>query len=143
MMKYAEYLEKLENHLIKDEFGNVIHKPNPSVLVKPIINFYNGEKFSGKYRQFLSDLAKLKQGPLHLVVRQAATLMDEGGFRPKKEEGMSSKKKNEEKELPDLNKEVPDLKKELPDLNKEVLDLNKEVPDLNKEVPDLKKQESL
>lgn len=60
MLRYADYIEKVENGLARDEFGNVIRKPNPSVLVKPIINFYNGEKYSGKYRQFLSDLVKLK-----------------------------------------------------------------------------------
>lgn len=69
--------------------GNNIKKPNPSVLVKPIINFYNGEKQCGRYRQYLSDLAKLKEGPLHLIIRNAAKLMAEGGFRYKnvKEEG--------------------------------------------------------
>jgi hypothetical protein len=54
------------------------------VLVKPIINFYNGEVFSGKYRQYLSDLVKLKSGPLHVVIRKAAELMWEGGFRTKR-----------------------------------------------------------
>jgi hypothetical protein len=53
------------------------------VLVKPIINFYNGEEFSGRYRQYLSDLVKLKSGPLHLIIRQAAELMWTGGFRKK------------------------------------------------------------
>lgn len=65
----------------------MIRKPNPSVLVKPIINFYNGEKYSGKYRQYLSDLVKLKDGPLHLVIRQAAQLMWDGGFQMKWSEG--------------------------------------------------------
>lgn len=61
----------------------MIRKPNPSVLVKPIINFYNGEKYSGKYRQFLSDLVKLKERPTHILIREAADLMWEGGFRTK------------------------------------------------------------
>lgn len=74
----------------------MIWKPNPSVLVKPIINFYNGEKYSGKYRQFLSDLAKLKKGPLHLVIREAATMMDEGGFKTKwKGDHIEKEKKKE------------------------------------------------
>lgn len=58
--------------MIADEFGHSIRKPNPSVLVKPIINFYNGQNYSGKYRQYLSDLAKLKEGYLYLVIREAA-----------------------------------------------------------------------
>jgi hypothetical protein len=52
--------------------------------VKPIINFYNGEQFSGKYRQFLSDLVKLKEGPLHLIIRRAAEMMWENANRKKK-----------------------------------------------------------
>jgi hypothetical protein len=81
--QYANYIERLENGKVQDEWGNGIRNPNQSVLVKPIINFYNGEKYSGKYRQFLSDLVKLKQGPLHLVIREAAKLMWEGGFKTK------------------------------------------------------------
>lgn len=42
MIKFADYIEKLENGQIHGEFGHRIKKPNPSVLVKPIINFYNG-----------------------------------------------------------------------------------------------------
>ena len=71
---------------MKDGLGNVIRKPNPSVLVKPLINLYNGEKFNGRYRQYLSDLAKLKEGPLHLVIRKAAELMWEDGFGYKKKD---------------------------------------------------------
>lgn len=65
----------------------MIRLPNQSVLVKPIINFYNGEKYSGRYRQFLSDLVKLKERPLHLVIREAAELMWSGGFKSKWKEG--------------------------------------------------------
>lgn len=84
MLQYADYIEKLEAGEIRGEFGHPIRKPNPSVLVKPIINFYNGETFSGKYRQYLSDLVKLKSGPLHVIIRNAAELMWQGGFRAKR-----------------------------------------------------------
>jgi len=67
-----------------DEFDNKIQMPNPSVLVKPIINFYNGEQFSGKYRQFLSDLVKMKQQPVHVTVRQAALMMKTNAGRKKR-----------------------------------------------------------
>lgn len=43
--------------------------------MKPILNLYNGEKNAGKYRRYLSDLAKLKEGPLHIVIREAIKLM--------------------------------------------------------------------
>lgn len=84
MLQYADYIERLEAGEVRGEFGHPIRKPNPSVLVKPIINFYNGENYSGKYRQYLSDLVKLKSGPLHVIIRNAAELMWTGGFKTKR-----------------------------------------------------------
>jgi hypothetical protein len=103
MLQYADYIERLEAGEVRGEFGHPIRKPNPSVLVKPIINFYNGENFSGKYRQYLSDLVKLKSGPLHVIIRNAAELMWEGGFKTKRpqkslSQGETQKEKEEEKE---------------------------------------------
>lgn len=60
MFEYADYVEKLGKGEIADEFGHVINKPNPSTLVRPLLTLYNGERNCAKYRQFLSDLAKLK-----------------------------------------------------------------------------------
>ena len=108
MFKYADYVEKLQKGQAKDSFGNLIRIPNPSVLVKPIINFYNGEKFSGKYRQFLSDLVKLKDGPLHLVIREAAKMMYEGGFKTKwkGEENYQLEKENKREEKAEKMRDV-------------------------------------
>ncbi len=60
MYQYADYIEKLGKGEIKDSLGQVIHKPNPSMLVKPLLSLYNGERNCAKYRQMLSDLQKLK-----------------------------------------------------------------------------------
>ena len=97
MMRYAEYVQKLERGEITDEFGNGIRKPNPSVLVKPIINWYNGEKYSGKYRQYLQDFVKLKKEPTHQLIRNAAKFMKEGAFRYRKDKETEKGEKGEEK----------------------------------------------
>lgn len=90
MLQYASYIERLEKGEVKDQFGNVIKGGNQAYLVKPIINFYTGEKYCALYRNFLSDLAKLKERPLQESIHEAAILMADGGFkftnRPKEEQ---------------------------------------------------------
>lgn len=62
--KYADYVERLGKGEIKDAWGRNIRKPNPSVLVKPLINLFHGEQNCAKFRNFLSDHTQLKKEPV-------------------------------------------------------------------------------